>query len=195
MEYRPTIEMSQRPMAAAKPITRHLFYLFACSLIAGMSCIPGYVIGSKVIKDGSTVEVAENSASAKVEYRSPRVLEASLREKAQNELWSTDRLKYELGSIPKGGYILIHISGPTIESANPKWWEYVIHNMQGEEILRQHGENDIPEHSTSQYGTTWWNIDGIPLSELMPSQFKIYVVDRLRQTRSAFIIYPDQEVQ
>jgi hypothetical protein len=193
MEYRPTIERSQRFMAAAK--VKYLLCLLTASLLASMSCIPGYAIGSKIVKNGSTIEVAENSASAKVEYRSPRVLEASLREKAQNELWSADKLEYEIRSIPKGGYILIRISGPTIASANPKWWEYVIHDLQGTEILRQSGENDIPEHTTSQYGTTWWNIDGIPLLKPMPNKFKIYVIDRLSKSRSAFIIYPDQEVQ
>jgi len=150
------------------------------------------IVGSKQNTYGSTVELIESGASTRIEYKSHKQLLIELNSKAKNEMWSNEKLLNEESNIPPGGYILVHISGPTIGSANTKYWKYVVQDIEGNEIFRESGDNDIPEYTSSQYGTTWWNIDIIYLPNQMTNQFKVYVIDSLSEKRSGFIIYPDQ---
>ena len=107
-------------------------------------------------------------------------------------MWSEEKMKLETSRLPSGGYIIVHVSGPTIGSANTKYWEYVLHTMDGKEIYRQQGDDDIPEHTTSQYGTVWWNTDVVYLNDGIAGPFKVYILDKLSNKRSGFIVYPNQ---
>lgn len=166
------------------PTLLSVAFLFGCSSIM--------LVGSKHSKYGSTVEVLENGANAKIEYKSYEYMLSELNEEASVQMWSEDKMQLEKSKVPSGGYILVHVSGPTIGSANTKYWEYVIQSMDGKEIFRQEGDDDIPEHTTSQYGTVWWNIDGVYLRESLAGPFKVYVLDKLSNKRSGFIVFPNQ---
>ncbi len=148
-------------------------------------------VGQKYSKYGSSVEVIENGARTRVEYESYDYMVNDLQEKAKVKMWTQDKIDNEITRLPKGGYILVHVSGITIDAANTKWWEYIVQTMDGKEILRKRGDNDIPEYSTSQYGTTWWNIDGFSLPVDVGDTFKVYVIDNLSNKRSGFIVYPN----
>lgn len=172
-----------------KRIVMVILLIFAVTL---SSCATMMIVGSKISKYGSTVELIESGASTSIEYKSYNQLLIELDKKAKNEMWSADKLKIEEGRIPSGGYIIVHISGSTIGSANTKYWKYVVQTMEGEEILRKSGDDDIPEFTSSQYGTTWWNIDIVAFSKPMNKPFKVYIIDSLSEKRSGFIVYPDQ---
>lgn len=160
-------------------------------LMIASSCSTMFV-GSKHTEFGSTVEVIENQASVSIEYKSYEHLYDELLARSSVQMWTDEKLQSEASYLPSGGYLMVHVSGSTIASANTKWWEYIVQTMEGEEIYRQQGRDDIPEYTTSQYGTTWWNIDCISPKIDGQGPFRVYVVDMLFNKRSGFIVYPNQ---
>lgn len=151
------------------------------------------ILNSKYIEYGSAVEVIENNASAKIKYRSFEVMCNELDEKAKTEMWTEDKLQMALSSVPKSGCIMFYVYGATINAANTENWMYIIQTMNGKDLIRKEGENNIPEHTTlSQYATIWWNIDSACLSKEIEGPYKVYVIDQLNNLRSGFIIYPNQ---
>ena len=159
------------------------------SLLLLISCTATYPLGYKIKAYGSTAEFVENEANCKVEYQSHRYLMSDLDERADKQLWDEERKMKEQEIWPTGGIIVITVLGPNIESANTKYWSYVVQTMDGKEILRQQGEPDIAEVPISAY---WWNLDTVWINEPMTQPFKLYVIDELTNRRSGFIIYPDQ---
>ena len=87
---------------------------------------------------------------------------------------------------------MIHVFSNTIDSANTKWWEYIVLSLNGKEILRNRGSNSIPNFTTSRTSATiWWNIDVVPLTNDNSQPFKVFVIDILSKKRSGFIVYPN----
>jgi hypothetical protein len=156
------------------------------------SCATMMFVGSKQSKFGSTVELIEKGAYATIEYKSHKQLLVELNSKAKNEMWSADKLNKKEHEVSPGGHVIVSVSGPTIGSANTKYWMYVVQTMDGQEILRKSGVDDIPDFTYSKYGTTWWNIDVISIDKPMNSPFKVFVIDSLSEKRSGFIVYPDK---
>ena len=161
---------------------------------------PKLSIGQKFLSHGSTIEVIENEAEARIEYKSYNKLADDIFKIAKLRMWSQNTINYEYQSLPKGGLIWIHVSGNTIDSANTKWWEYIVLSVNGKEFLRKRGSNSIPNITTSKRTSTteWWNIDALPLTSdnslfppLHSQQFKVFVIDILRGKRSGFIVYPN----
>jgi hypothetical protein len=146
----------------------------------------------KQSKYGSSIEVIESGNSATIEYKSHKQLLLELNNKAKVEMWSADKLQKEESYEPIGGRVIIHITAPTSGYANTKYWVYVVQTMDGEEILRWTGSDDIPNYTTSRNGTTWWNTDFVYIRQPMNNPFKVYVINTLSETRSGFIVYPDQ---
>jgi hypothetical protein len=160
------------------------------------SCASGlYTVGSKQVKHGSTVELIEYQAFATIEYKNYEYLYKKLQDDAKVQLWTSKKLESKTSILPKGGYIQVEVKGLTIDAANTEWWEYVVQTMEGEEIIRQSGEHSVPNYTTSEYLTTWWNIDIISLNDKIEKPFKVYVIDKLQNKRSGFIVYPNQVVQ
>jgi hypothetical protein len=153
------------------------------------ACVTMNTVGSKQITFGSTVEVLENQATARVEYKGYSVLLQELEKKSKVQMWDETKIEKEKTLLPQGGYVIVRISGYTIDSANTKWWEYIIQNREGKEILRQKGKSDVPKYNVSSSGTTWWNIDIIYLKEKPKNDFTIYLIDKLTNKRSAYKIY------
>jgi len=149
-------------------------------------------VGSKLTKYGSTVEISENQASASIKFKSHKVLYKELEENEKIQLWTKEKMESQVLLLPKGGYIIVEVRGLTIGSANTKWWEYIVQTMDGEEILRKQGEDEIPEFTSSQYGTTWWNLELLYLKDEITEPFKVFVIDKLNNKRSAFVVYPNQ---
>ena len=88
---------------------------------------------------------------------------------------------------------MFYVYGATISAANTENWMYIIQTMNGKDLIRKEGENNIPEYTTlSQYATIWWNIDSACLSKEIEGPYKVYVIDQLNNLRSGFIIYPNQ---
>ena len=152
-----------------------------------------FSIGQRSSSHGSTIEVIENRAKARIEYKSYNKLVNDIKKKAKLRMWSQNKLNSEIKLLPKGGLILIHVSGNTIDRANTKWWEYIVLSLNGKEILRNRGSNSIPNFTTSRRtsATEWWNIDDLPLTNDNSQPFKVFVIDILGNKRSGFIVYPN----
>lgn len=165
--------------------TRVIQAVFVAAILFG--CAPMMLVGSRYSKYGSTIEVLENGADARIEYQSRDHMLSEVDRKADVLMWSKEETASRRSKVPPGGYVFVYISGPTIHSANTKYWKYIVQSMDGEEILRKQGKDDVPEYTTS-----WWNIDGIYLKEDPGGPFKIYILDELRSKRSGFVVYPGQ---
>ena len=152
-----------------------------------------FSIGQRSSSHGSTIEVIENKTKARIEYKSYNKLVNDIKKKAKLRMWSQNKLNSEIKLLPKGGLILIHVSGNTIDRANTKWWEYIVLSLNGKEILRNRGSNSIPNFTTSRRtsATEWWNIDDLPLTNDNSQPFKVFVIDILGNKRSGFIVYPN----
>ena len=151
-----------------------------------------FSIGERYSSNGSTIEVIENKARARIEYSSYKKLVNDIKKKAKLRMWTQKKINYEIQSLPKGGLILIHVSSNTIDSANTKWWEYVVLSLSGKVIMRKLGSDTIPNFTTSRSSATvWWNTDGLPLTNDVGQQFKVFVIDIIGSKRSGFIVYPN----
>ena len=153
---------------------------------------PKLSIGQRFLSHGSTIEVIETKAKARIEYKSYKNLVNDIKKEAKLRMWSQNKINYEIQSLPKGGLILIHVSSNTIDSANTKWWEYIVLSLNGKEILRKRGSNNIPNFTTSRTSATiWWNIDVVPLTNDNSQPFKVFVIDILSNKRSGLVVYPN----
>ena len=153
---------------------------------------PKLSIGQRFLSHGSTIEVIETKAKARIEYKSYKNLVNDIKKEAKLRMWSQNKINYKIQSLPRGGNILIHVFSNTIDSANTKWWEYIVLSLNGKEILRKRGSNNIPNFTTSRTSATiWWNIDVVPLTNDNSQPFKVFVIDILSKKRSGFIVYPN----
>ncbi|MEI6853112.1 MAG: hypothetical protein WCL06_09725 [Bacteroidota bacterium] len=144
------------------------------------------------IQYGSTVKIESYGATAKVWYKSYDFLVSDTKNKAENQMWSNERLQSELKNIPLGGYVLIKVMGPTLASANTKYWNYIVKDLNGNEITSKHGEDSVPDFTSSQYGTTWYDYDIVDINNTINEPFKVYVIDELLNKKSEYTITPNQ---
>ena len=153
---------------------------------------PKLSIGQRFLSHGSTIEVIETKAKSRIEYKSYKNSVNDIKKEAKLRMWSQNKINYKIQSLPRGGNILIHVFSNTIDSANTKWWEYIVLSLNGKEILRKRGSNNIPNFTTSRTSATiWWNIDVVPLTNDNSQPFKVFVIDILSKKRSGFIVYPN----
>jgi len=163
---------------------------FMILMVLFVSCGTMLFVGQKYTVNGTMVEVLENGSKSRVEYNSYGYLLSKLEQERGMQMWSEERYLTAKSCLPVGGEIFVHITGPSIGSADTKYWEYVVQTMDGVEVMRKVGEERIPRYTASQYGVTWWNLDIISIKEKISGPFKVYVLDRLMNKRSGFIIYP-----
>lgn len=164
---------------------KHLSFLIFIIILQSCASLPA-------AKYGSYVSPVQNPTNTEVEYLSHDYLVKETKKKSEVEMWTDSKFSEEQSYLPKGGLIKIQITASTIGHANTEYWSYIIQDMEGNEIIRQHGEDNIPNHTTSSYGTTWWNIDVVYLKDELSGPIKLFVIDELMSKRSEFIIYPNQ---
>lgn len=164
-------------------------------LIHISGCIPGYFVGSKIVKYGSTIEVLEKGAKSTIEYKGYDILYNELMSKANVQMWDEKKINQEITSIPRGGYVVVTFNASTIGAANTKYWEYVIKNLKGEEIVRKKGADVIPEFTATEYGTNWWNIEIVYINDKVTEPFNVYVIDKLMNRRDTFKVYPNEIIR
>lgn len=143
------------------------------------------------ISNESQIERVQSDAWSHIEYESYDYLASKLSAKAKNALWSPDRLKRELKLLPPGGQVVAKVSSVTIESANTKYWEFVVTDLDGKEMQRRTGSNSIANHNTGKYSTEWWNIAVVRLHSPVNVPFKFHVIDNISDKRSTYIVYPN----
>ena len=83
---------------------------------------PKLSIGQRLLSHGSTIEVIETKAKARIEYKSYKNLVNDIKKEAKLRMWSQNKINSKIQYLPRGGYILIHVFSNIIDSANTKWW-------------------------------------------------------------------------
>ena len=66
-------------------------------------------IWQRFLSHGSTIEVIETKAKARIEYKSYKNLVNDIKKEAKLRMWSQNKINYKIQSLPRGGYILIHV--------------------------------------------------------------------------------------
>ncbi|MFA5313745.1 MAG: hypothetical protein WC375_10610 [Methanomassiliicoccales archaeon] len=165
-------------------------YLFILLTLALSGCSALQIVGTKYDSDGFPIEIVENDSRSCIKYIGYNSLLKEMEKDAQNEMWLAEKLEQNKKHIPAGGKIIVTVKAQTIEVANTKYWEYVVQTIDGQEIQREEGTDDIPDYTVGSFDTTWWNIDTISLIAKLSSPIKIFVIDKLSQKRSSWIIHP-----
>lgn len=111
-------------------------------------------------------------AWAYVSFKGTDYLIAEEKQKASLELRDPE-LKY----IPKVGYLIIQYNGLSIETATGENWTYIILDSSGEEVSRGIGDTDIPNYSTSEYGTRWYSFDIVPINKSVDFPLRLRTVN------------------
>lgn len=114
---------------------------------------------------------------------------AYLKRKASNELWSDQKLEQEVKQLSKESEIIVKIESYSIGSANTKYWELVIQTMDGNEIARAKGYDRIASYypPNTGYHRGWWNFMLIRINAKYKPPFKLFVIDKLSNTRSQYV--------
>lgn len=155
--------------------------------------------GINNMKYGNKVEVLQQSSSVRVYYKDYQVLVQELRELAEFELWSDEKLKRRMQSLPLGGRILVGISGNTIQEANTEQWLYIVKDSNGNDIIRKNGGYNIPHtlpgDMYANYFHEWYNQDYVNIDDTINTSFTVTVVNSLYKRRSIFKITPRHLVE
>ena len=148
-------------------------------------------------KYGSFVKRTTNGTGGQVHYQSKNYLIRLARQEANNEMLDEEGTREKINMVPEGGGVIIEITNLTIELAKPEHYLYVLKDSEGEEIARKEGSENITPDYTLLSGTTYWSAtDYIRLEKSLPEgPLKFYLINKLSQKRSDFLIYPDGRPQ
>ena len=151
-----------------------------------------FSIGERYSSNGSTIEVIETKARARIEYSSYKKLVNDTKKNAKLRMWTQNKINSEFQLLPKGGLIKVEVFSNTIDSANTKWWEYIVLSLNGKVIMRKRGSDTLPNYTKSRiYNNVWSDTDVLPLTNEVGQQFKVFVIDIIGSKRSGFIVYPN----
>ena len=91
-------------------------------------------------------------------------------------MWTQNKINSELQLLPKGGLIKIEVLSNTIDSANTKWWEYIVLSLNGKVIMRKRGSDTLPNYTKSRIDNVWWSdTDVFSLQNDVGRPFKKYI--------------------
>lgn len=141
-------------------------------------------INSSLIIDLATITRLEGENGIRgitnIGYESPAILKLKLKEDAEEELWSDEKKQEEiefLNSVQKGGRITLFLKRHSIAAANTKFFSLIIHDMDGNEILREDLSERIAEVPVKD--KLWFNVALKNIEKEMPKKFIVYVIDKL----------------
>jgi len=123
----------------------------------------------------------------RVSYSDPEEQRAHLRDEASVQLWPAERLATALAKVAESGYILIDIEGPTIETANPRWFEAVITTEDGAELAREKGPDVIPMNLSAH---KWFSGFSVALKNKPMAPLKVFVIDTVMNERVVYRLTP-----
>ncbi|MEQ3635944.1 hypothetical protein [Alcanivorax sp.] len=129
------------------------------------------------------------SGGVHIEYKDKSLLESEKRAEMENKMASEQQTQDAISRLPEGGKIIVHYEQLTIEAANTEWLEYVI-MVDGKEIYRKQGTDDIANRPTSYSGGIgyWWNTDVVNLRQPVSFPFDFVVISNLATKRDTFTI-------
>jgi len=137
------------------------------------------------------------TGKVKLEYKDFSELSAKTEEKIKNEMMAEKDANELRKSIPKGGYVYMHIYRITIDTAKLNSFNYVI-MKNGKEWFRYTGganasaRDNIPS-TPSQYGVDgryWSNMDmiGLPEEIKLDDSIQIIAIDTIVGGRDEFTL-------
>tara|TARA_R100000544_G_C2219157_1_gene56386 strand:- start:842 stop:1300 length:459 start_codon:yes stop_codon:yes gene_type:complete len=135
------------------------------------SCI-SYKYGSSVVLNG------KRTAPAGLSYRSSKYL-TSINSASKNL---------------KGGLVVVHVSGATIDFANTENWTCVVYGKNGKEIDREEGSFGLPELPSQSNGNRWTNSFALSLDTNIVDYFNVKVINNISNGIASFKVYPNQKV-
>lgn len=139
-------------------------------------------------------KVTLDDGKIRIEFEEYSKIVDRVQSKITNEMLKESDAKKLLSSIPKGGFAHVYIFRDTVDTANTKWFSYVIH-QNGKEIQRILGMTGtdsvptVPSHWGID-GRYWTNIESIPLKETFKDSdtYEVFVIDKLSNGRDQFKI-------
>ena len=135
-----------------------------------------FSIGERYSSNGSTIEVIETKARARIEYSSYKKLVNDTKKNAKLRMWTQNKINSEFQLLPKGGLIKVEVFSNTIDSANTKGWEYIVLSLNGKVIMRKRGSDTLPNYTKSRIDNVWWlDIDVFSLQNDVGRPFKKFI--------------------
>ncbi|MBN2747366.1 MAG: hypothetical protein JXR34_11630 [Bacteroidales bacterium] len=141
---------------------------------------------TKIIFDNGINRIeGENyeGVSTNVGYKSRKQFIEEIKNKAEEEMWESDKLTNRLILIEeyaKGGVLSLFIQRGSITSANNENFTVIIKNSKNKEVFRKQLEYDLPELPNSKE-RVWWNFATIFIPEVIKDDFTVYIIDRLAE--------------
>lgn len=146
------------------------FVLVGCSNLGTTRTVNGNVVQN--IEDPN-----DFGSIAYVDYYDVDTLRAIEKKKAELEFGKPD-----YSQIPVNGYLLVHVTTPTIESADTKWWKTLIVDDAGNVLTKNQGSTNIASYEITNGITVWKNAMLVVLPEVQPP-FNVYIVSDLLNKR------------
>lgn len=118
----------------------------------------------------------------KIEYEDNELMIANAKKSIANEMMPDKSAKELLAGIPLGGHVVVRIFRPTVDTANTKWFTYVV-TKNDKELGRMDGKPSVAS-VPSRFGfdgAFWSNLDIVDITESFNEKdvLKIYVIDKM----------------
>lgn len=126
-----------------------------------------------------------NQIHTQLVYRSYSDLVAGKMEDSKLQMWSEERLKEEIGYLPKGGLLLFIMRRNNIRHSDPENVVMVVKDSSGADLGRYTFETKMPY---KMEGVWYYNSAGVPVLEEMPKEFTVYLIDNLHNKRFEFLV-------
>lgn len=135
-------------------------------------------------------EYLDKVTKPEVKWENHSELVSDLKQKSKREMWTEDELERKLTALPDGGYLYITVKALTIDAANPKYWRFIVQDHNGNEILRQDGDDVVANYEVTGTETIWSSIDLVGVDQRLDKSFNVFVIDRVDSQRFEFTIQP-----
>ena len=114
-------------------------------------------------------------------FRDAQMQRQVIDEKAKKALKSPD-----YSAVFENGWMLFMVTGPTIGSVNPKYFEIIVVDEQGKAIDRSTGSDDI-----GNYDRWWWNTLSFVPKVPLPDRFTLHIL-RTYDSKKVILDYAGQ---
>ncbi|WP_144079978.1 hypothetical protein [Haliea salexigens] len=160
--------------------------LFICIFISSCGLLPNFITRpTDYISYGSRIQADEYPHLLELSYKTFSVLEGEGEKEAEIR-----RTNFDSESVPDGGRIILTVFAPTIDSADAKFWEVRVEDLNGDILKRKEGKPSIPEFVIVHGSTFWFSTIIVDMREPMPEPFKVFVYDHITKQQSSFLITP-----
>lgn len=168
------------------------FFLFISSLLlSACSSNVGTVLSNEIYAQdkyeahSGIIETVKLNEDIRIDYKSNEYLQM---EHSKEDSLRRAKTTSELISFYKGGIVIVNVSDITIDAASPQYWEIIVEDMNGREIVRKQGSRGTPYYTTKDGYVKWNSAIVVGLREPIIKKFKVFVYHRIGKTQSEFIV-------